>query len=110
MRENSMSQDEILGLILKATAIYLFVLAVIALPNAVGGLFGIVLFSPATLSVLSGDGSAGDNLIAPHFATAVTEVLRFAFFILVGRNLFAGGSWIRRIFGAKVIAASQSEE
>ena len=96
-----MNREVVLDLILKAAAVYLFVLAVMALPDAVSALFGMSMYWPATLRTLGGEATLGDRFLTPNFILAAIGGLQFAVYVLVARNLFNGGSWVRRIFAGK---------
>jgi hypothetical protein len=95
-----MDRNEILDLILKAAAVYLFVLAVLALPGVVESLIYIVLISGSALATFRETATLGESMVALHFGSAVADVLRIVLCLVVGRNLFRGGSWLRRILGA----------
>jgi len=96
-----MNKNDGLDLILKAAAVYLFVLAVATLPSVVGALIHIGILSRSVLSAITGEASLGETLAATSISTSVTGVLKFVLFIVVGRNLFNGGSWLKRIMRKK---------
>jgi len=104
-----MKKEDVLDLILKAVAVYLFVLAVVVLPGVVGAVLHIALLAGSVLETLTGDATLGRTLMSTGITTSVTGVLKFILYIIVARNLFCGGSWLRRILGAAPITQPDAQ-
>ena len=92
-----MNREDILDLILKAAAVYLFVLAVIALASVFGTLFGMLVLMRANLTDYAGSAS----YMTPGLSGVVSGMVRVALYVLIGRSLFNGAPWVRRILGAR---------
>ena len=103
-----MNKKDGFDLILKAAGVYLFVLAVAALPRVVGALVQIGMLSRSLLAVLEGEGSIGETLMATGVSSSITGILTFVLLIVVARNLFNGGSWVKRLLAKK--DATQQED
>ena len=96
---NCMSKEELIDIILKAAAIYLIVLAVIALPDVVAALINISLLARTALETLTGDATIGQTIMATGISASITGVTKFVLYIIVARNLFSVGSWFKWILG-----------
>lgn len=94
-----MSKEDLIDIILKAAAIYLAVLAVIALPDVIAAIINISLLAGSGLATLTGDATVGQTIMATGISTSISGVIKFVLFILFARNLFSGGSWFKWILG-----------
>ena len=97
-----MEKREIVDLILKAAAIYSFILAVIALFNALQSLIGILIVSSSYFGKYPDDLPIAQTALSTFIISSIGGILKSVLYIVVGRNLYNGGSWLRRIFGDKV--------
>jgi hypothetical protein len=98
-----MSKEDLIDIFFKAAAIYLVVLAVIALPNVIGALLNISFLARIALEALTGDSTIGRSLMATGISTSITGVIKFVLYILIARNLFSGGSWFKWVLGERLM-------
>ncbi|MFC1884543.1 hypothetical protein ACFL2O_07220 [Thermodesulfobacteriota bacterium] len=96
-----MEKNDILDLILKAAAIYLFILAINALFTVVEGLVLLFLYGQTDMSKLAAETSLISSLSNASISRTIGGCLRFILYIILGRNLFNGGSWLKYFFGEK---------
>lgn len=94
-----MTKDEGQHLLLQGAALYLFALAVIALPKLVEAILNIgfllqsgIWFEPEGIGAKVKTMSQGQLL-----ATSLGTILRIVAYVLVARNLYSGGSWFTKL-------------
>ncbi|MEJ2154950.1 MAG: hypothetical protein P8X96_06420 [Desulfobacteraceae bacterium] len=98
-----MEKSDIVDLIFKAAAIYLFVLAVIAILSALEAAVGLFIVSGVSYGKLFDEISIAQAALPSLISSSIGGILKFVIYIVAGRNLFNGGSWVRRLFGKKVL-------
>ena len=94
-----MSKDDIFDLILKGAAVCLFVLALMALPQFIGGVLQVAMLWRAAFETLTGNATVGRTVMGTGIASSVTAVLKFFVYLVVARNLFNGGSFLKKVLG-----------
>lgn len=97
-----MTKDDIFDLILKGAGIYLCVLSLIQLPNAIDGLLATIMIVSSGFSNLSDEANQLTNTLQlQKLAVSIGAIIRMVIYLLVARNFFRGGSWLNWLLGKK---------
>ncbi|MFC1884544.1 hypothetical protein ACFL2O_07225 [Thermodesulfobacteriota bacterium] len=92
-----MKKHDLFKMIMKATAIYLFVLAIISIPSVVSSFIRIVLNWHNILSIIVGEATDGQIMsVAVMFdANSITKIFVFVFYLVIGIDLMKEGHIIK---------------
>jgi hypothetical protein len=94
-----MTKDDVQDQIFRAAAVYLLVLAVIALPNGVSSALALAFLAEEAIRGAMFEDSITGTLTTTAIASAVGATFKVIFYIVVARNLYNGASWFRRLLG-----------
>ena len=105
-----MDKNDIVDLILKAAAIYLFILAIVAVPRVIEGIILLLLLAQTEMAKYTVEAPLFKNFSNASISSTIGGCIRFILYIILGRNLFNGGSWIKYFFGEKNFTQSKNPE
>jgi ABC-type uncharacterized transport system permease subunit len=110
-----MNKDRLVDLVFKGTALYLFARALFALSALVSNLLVLLaLRSPVDVEPSLATSEPLEKLWEPMqramVAGAIRQTVMLVVCLLFARNLFNGGSWIRRILGGGESMAEQTDK
>jgi hypothetical protein len=98
---NDLEKSDIVDLILKAAAVYLFVLSIIALFSALESVIGIIIVLGSSFAKFGGEISIAQAALPTFTSSSIGGILKSVLYIVFARNLYNGGSWLRWIFDKK---------
>ena len=92
-----MEKNDLFDLIMKAIAIYLFILAVILIPSVVKSVIWIFLYCSSILSIILGYATAGQimSVVDMINSNPITNIFIFIFYIFIGSDLMRKGYIIK---------------
>ena len=106
-----MKKDEIFDLVIKAFGVYFLVLAIIAIPKMLSGLFISGLWLIKGISITGSHGEqVGRTVKATYLLSNLGGVFMFAVYITVAVNFLRSGSWVKFLMGKTFSTQSNTEQ
>ena len=95
-----MKKDEIFDLVVKAFGVYLLVLAIIALPKMLAGLYIVAICLVKGISITGSNGQqVGAAVKATYLLSNLGGAFLFSLYIIASVNFLRSGSWVKMLMG-----------
>ena len=107
-----MDKEDLFDLIIKGFGVYLLVLAIIAIPKTVVGIFMFVFFTVYNPS--SGPSGEISNLAEIFWSSSISDgigaIIRFVIYIIASISFLRSGALVRKLMGKKNISKEISQD